>query len=129
MLRERLQTLDDYERDWGLDIPITWRHPQGFTATVEAARAMADAYGVDYATPRGPAVEPLRGARCRSGGGRSSPASSPSAPDGARREFDLSAPEASETCPSAPSSFRWIETHFEVRKLRRDYPHWSTRLE
>lgn len=127
-LAARITTLDGYEKAWGLDIPITWRHPDGFKATVEAARAMADTYGVDYATPRGAqrsshyggkavdivAVDLPRTLHLR-------------APDGAARTFDLSAPDSARDVSLIPEVVDWVEAHFGMRKLRRDYPHWSDR--
>ncbi len=43
------------------------------------------------------------------------------APDGARRECDLSDPEQ----PRDLSLIVWIEEHFQMRKLRDAYPHWE----
>lgn len=125
-LRARVRRLDRYNRAWGLDVPIVWRHPRGFTATVEAARKMADTYGVDYATVGGArksdhydgnavdlvAVDLPRRLEL-------------AAPDGARSVFDLSAPEQTRDLSLTPELIDWIEAHFGIAKLRSDYPHWS----
>lgn len=125
-LRARLKRLERYNRSWGLNVPIAWRHPGGFRATVEAARKMADTYGVDYATVGGArrsdhydgkavdlvAVDLPRTLRL-------------TAPDGAEATFDLSAPEQPRDLSLSPELIDWIEAHFGIDKLRSDYPHWS----
>ena len=47
------------------------------------------------------------------------------APDGVRREFDLSGPEEPRDLSVSPELIDWIETHFALEKLRSDYPHWN----
>jgi hypothetical protein len=122
----RLDRLASYNREWKLAVPITWRHPDGFEATVEAARQMADTYGVDFATVEGArrsdhydgkavdlvAVDLPRRLEL-------------AAPDGAKTVFDLSAPEQSRDVNLTPELIEWIEAHFGVKKLRSDYPHWK----
>lgn len=118
--------LEDRNRAWGLDTPITWRHPGGTTQTIESARAMKEAYDVVYATE---------------GGARSSnhytgvavdlvaiglPAKlTLEAPDGAKRTFDLSDPAQTRDLSLTPQLIEWIEEHFQARKLKSDYPHWN----
>jgi hypothetical protein len=118
--------LESANRDWRLAIPIRWSHPGGWRRTVEAAREMADTYEVVYATEQGArdsnhysgiaadfvAVGLPRMLRLQ-------------APDGTVREFDLSAPEESRDLSLSPELIRWLEAHFELRKLLSDYPHWE----
>ena len=127
-LARRIRTLERYEADWGLEVPIRWRHPDGYEATVEAARAMADTYGVDYATPRGARRSSHYGGRAVDLVAVDLPRRLElEAPDGATRVFDLSDPSAPRDLSLTPALVRWIERHFGVAKLRRDYPHWSDR--
>jgi hypothetical protein len=118
--------LERAKRDWKLAIPIRWSHPDGWQSTVEAAREMADTYEVVYATEQGArdsnhytgiaadfvAVGLPRMLRLE-------------APDGAVREFDLSAPRESRDLSLSPELIRWLEAHFGLRKLLSDYPHWE----
>ncbi len=52
-LKRRLALVNQRNKDWKLNIPIQWSHPNGWKATVEATRQMADTYDVVYATERG----------------------------------------------------------------------------
>ena len=113
-------------RDWGLSIPIRWGHPDGWQATVEAARAMADTYEVVYATEAAArrsnhytgvaadlvAVALPRVLRLKS-------------PAGKEITFDLSAPDQTRDLSLTPSLIEWLEQSFSLRKLRSDYPHWE----
>ncbi len=125
-VRRRVNSLERLNREWGLHIPIRWQHRKGWRATVEQARAMAEAYNVVYATRRGArrsthytgqaidmAALPLpRTLRL-------------TAPDGATRRFNLSAPDEPRDLNLTPRLIDWIEAHFGLRKQRRDYPHWE----
>lgn len=125
-LRERLDELEELNVKWKLNIPIQWRHPEGLSETREAARTMSDAYDVVYATRRGaqnsdhydgsavdfvafglPRLLTLR------------------APDGVTKTFNLSHSSQSRDISLTPRLVKWIEEHFEFRKLRSDYPHWN----
>lgn len=126
MVDARLQTLRRLNQRWRLNVPIQWRHPDGWEATVEAARQLAETYSVDYATRKGArrskhydgkavdfwAVDLPRTVKL-------------TAPDGAHRTFDLSDPEHPRDLSLAPGLIDWIETHFAMRKLKTDYPHWN----
>ncbi|MBX2813213.1 MAG: hypothetical protein KTR25_15470 [Myxococcales bacterium] len=126
ILRRRIRALHVDEKAWGLDIPIRWRHPDGFTATIEALRAMADTYGVDYATRRGARNSSHYGGRAVDLVAVDLPKHlNLLAPDGEHKTFDLSAREASRDLSLSPQLISWIEQHFRMRKLRKDYPHWS----
>ena len=121
-----LTRLQRANREWQLDIPIRWAHPEGWGPTVEAAREMADTYEVVYATEQGArssnhytgvavdlvAIALPRELRLR-------------APDGTRKVFDLSAPAEPRDLSVSPAIIDWIESKFEIRKLRSDYPHWD----
>lgn len=127
--KESTQTLLDLDaarKEWNLTVPIQWTHPAGWQAGVEAARAMAEAYGVTYATRKGaessnhydglavditvvglPAALTLK------------------APDGEKRVFDLSHPEHPRDLSLSPNVIAWIEEKYRVFKLKLDYPHWD----
>ncbi|MDZ7748724.1 MAG: hypothetical protein U5K43_07665 [Halofilum sp. (in: g-proteobacteria)] len=125
-VERRVAELERLNREWGLQVPIRWRHPDGWRATVTAARAMAEAYNVVYAT--------------RSGARRSSHYDGTAAdfavvdlprrvtlraPGGAERSFDLSDPAEPRDLNLTPRLIAWVEAHFRLDKLRGDYPHWS----
>jgi hypothetical protein len=125
-LEERVAHLEACNRDWGLDIAIRWRHPDGWQATREEAREMAAAFDVVFATETGAresnhydgiAVDLVVRALPRQVTLR--------APDGASRTFDLSDPEQSRDLSLTPELIDWIEEHFRLVKLRADYPHWD----
>jgi len=121
--------LEQRNTEWGLDAPIAWRHPDGWEATREAARTMAEAYDVVYATE---------------GGARNSNHYGGTAidvvvvdlprhlvliaPDGARGEFDLSDPSETRDLSLSPELIDWVSEHFGFRKLQTDYPHWNDAL-
>lgn len=113
-------------REWGLNIAVRWQHPEGWKATREAARAMADAYDVVYATEKGArssnhydgvAVDMVVLGLPRR--------LTLEAPSGVKAAFDLSAPEQARDLSLTPEVITWIEKHFEMTKLRSDYPHWD----
>ena len=126
---ETLKELQEAQKEWNLSVPIVWRHPKGWKAGVEAARAMAEAYSVTYATRAGaessnhydglavditvvglPASLTLR------------------APDGEKRVFDLSHPDHPRDLSLSPGLITWIEDKYRVVKLKLDYPHWDDHL-
>ena len=118
--------LEEANEKWGLNLPIQWSHPQGITATQEAARQMAEAYDVVHATENGAryshhytglAVDLVAVALPRS--------LTLMAPDGARQHFDLSDEKHTRDLSLEPELIEWIEAHFGLRKLRTDYPHWT----
>ncbi len=123
---KNITRLDAYNAAWGLNVPIKWAHPGGWRATIDAARALAETYGVVYATRRGAkssdhydgsavdlfVVNLPRKLRLRG-------------PDGATIDADLSAPNESRDLSLTPRLIEWIEAHFQFEKLRRDYPHWT----
>ena len=124
-LLDHIAQLRTFNKDWGLQVPIKWLHPAGWRATIDAARELADTFGVVYATPRGArasdhydgsavdlfVVNLPRRLKLR-------------APDGARWTADLSGANESRDLSLSPQVIRWIEKHFHLQKLRRDYPHW-----
>lgn len=125
-LRKKVRMLQRAARDWQLEVPIVWMHPKGWRATVEAARQMADAYEVVYASRAGAqrskhydgvAVDFTAVALPRS--------VQLKAPDGARQSFDLSDPKQSRDLSLTPVLIDWIETHFLLQKLKFDYVHWN----
>lgn len=124
---ERIEQLERLNREWGLGIPIRWRHPAGLQATLAAARAMANAYDVVYATERGARHSSHYSGAAVDFAVVDLPRSvSLTAPDGgARRTFDLSAPEQPRDLNLTPALIEWVERHFRLRKLRSDYPHWT----
>ena len=127
-LAHRIDQLTAYNREWKLAVPITWRHPDGFAATVEAARQMADTYGVDFATVQGARRSDHYDGKAVDVVAVDLPRSLELiAPTGAKTVFDLSPPEQSRDLNLTPELIDWIEAHFGVKKLRSDYPHWKDR--
>jgi len=125
-LLTRAARLDKAREDWGLEVDIRWLHPEGWEATRDAARAMADTYEVVFATEAGArasdhytgkAVDLVVLALPRKLNLR--------APGGETRLFDLSHPAEARDLSLSPEIIGWLETHFELRKMRSDYPHWS----
>lgn len=125
-LARRVARIEKLDAAWGLHVPIGWRRPGPWTETVEAARQLADTYGVVYATVRG-------ARRSRHYGGRAVDLVAVAlprrlvltAPDGTEGSFDLSDPEHTRDLSLAPELIAWVERHYDVRKLKRDYPHWD----
>lgn len=126
-VRQRIETLDELNREWDLDIPIRWRHPDGWRATVNAAEAMANAYNVVYATRSGARYSSHYGAAAADFAAMALPREvTLTAPDGeTSRTFDLSDPDHPRDLNLAPEMIEWVEEHFGMKKLRSDYPHWT----
>ncbi|MFW5969504.1 MAG: hypothetical protein ACOCP9_02595 [Halofilum sp. (in: g-proteobacteria)] len=126
-VRQRVETLDRLSREWDLDIPIQWRHPDGWRATVDAAEAMANAYDVVYATRNGARYSSHYGSGAADFAAMNLPREvTLTAPDGeTSRTFDLSDPDHPRDLNLAPEMIEWVEEHFGMKKLRSDYPHWT----
>ena len=126
-VERRAAKLDRLNREWGLHVPIRWRHPDGWRATIDAAAAMADAYNVVYATQRGARHSSHYGAGAADFAAMGLPRElTLTAPGGgASRTFDLSDPDHPRDLNLAPELIAWVEEHFAMRKLRSDYPHWT----
>ncbi len=111
---------------WKLNVPIRWLHPKGWRATIEAARQMNDAYGVVFATRSGARKSKHYDGEAIDITAVGLPRKLDlEAPDGARRSFDLSDPAQPRDLNLTPILIRWIEKHYQVRKLKMDYPHWD----
>jgi hypothetical protein len=125
-LRRTAASLQDTNVAWGLDVPIVWWHPEGWQATREAAREMADTYDVVFATEQG-----ARSSRHYTGHAVDLVAVGLPrridlvAPSGATASFDLSAVDQTRDLSLTPELVDWIEKHFDLSKLRSDYPHWD----
>jgi hypothetical protein len=123
---QRAAKLDRLKRTWGLDIAIQWRHPAGWRTTVDRAQAMAEAYNVVYASQAGARSSRHYDGRAADfvalGLPRKVTLRSPAGE--ARRTFDLSDPSAARDLNLTPAMIDWIEQHFDLAKLRSDYPHW-----
>jgi hypothetical protein len=121
-----VDTLNDRKLAWDLEVTINWRHPDGDAATIEAARQMAEAYDVVYATEGG-----ARGSNHYDGVAVDLVAVDLPrtlelwAPDGAHEVFDLSDAAQPRDLSLTPELIDWIQTHFGFKKLRSDYPHWD----
>lgn len=126
-VRERVEKLERLNREWGLDIPIRWKHPDGTQATIDAALAMANAYDVVYATEYGARHSTHYTGLAVDFGAVALPRRlTLTAPDGsATHEFDLSAADQPRDLNLTPELIEWVERHFGMRKLRSDYPHWT----
>ncbi len=125
-VRRTVRKLERVNRKWKLLVPIRWRHPDGWRATVEAARQMKDTFGVGYASRRG-------AMRSRHYDGEAVDLTAMGlprrltlkAPDGSEKSFDLSAPSESRDLNLSPHLIRWLERHFQLEKIKSDYPHWN----
>ena len=121
-----LKKLETANSEWKLDTPITWGHPEGWQATVESARQMADAYGVVFATESGARwSKHYSGVACDFIALGLPRTLTLDAPDGVSKTFDLSDPEQSRDLSLSPELVRWVEQHFSMKKLVSDYPHWA----
>lgn len=123
---QALAMLADRNAAWGLDTPIVWRHPDGWEATVEAARRMADAYDVVYATENGARASNHYDGVAADLVVLAMPREvTLTAPDGESHTFDLSDPEQTRDLSMTKEMVRWIEAHWGLVKLTSDYPHWD----
>jgi hypothetical protein len=121
-----VRRLDQARQDWELDVPILWTHPDGWRATVRAAREMAETYDVVYATERGARSSNHYGGFSVDMVAFGLPDSLVLVgPDGVRDLFDLSGSGHSRDLSLEPELIRWVERHFRLRKLEGDYPHWT----
>jgi hypothetical protein len=125
-LNEVLARLEAVNVEWKLNVPIQWRHPEGWEANVEAGRQMAEAYDVVYATENG-----ARWSKHYSGVAADFvvldlPRSvTLTARDGASQTFDLSDPRQPRDLSLTPELIDWVEQHYGFEKLNSDYPHWD----
>jgi hypothetical protein len=125
-VEQRSRQLDRLNQAWDLNIPIQWRHPRGWRATVRAAADMAEAYNVVYATRAGARNSShYHGTAIDFAATRLPRELTLKAPDGQQRRFHLAAPSEPRDINLTPRLIRWIEQHFGLRKLRHDYPHWD----
>ncbi len=107
-------------------VSIRWQHPDGWSATQEAARRMADAFDVVYATKRGAQrSNHYDGLAADFVALRLPRRLELWAPDGAHEVFDLSDPEQPRDLSLTPEVIDWVEAHYGFSKLRSDYPHWD----
>jgi hypothetical protein len=125
----RVAELERLNDEWDLDVPIDWDHPDGWQATGTAAREMAAAYNVVYATRRGARFSSHYGGRAADFAAMDLPRTVVlQGPDGGpERTFDLTAPSEPRDLNLTPRMIEWVERHFGLRKLRSDYPHWTDR--
>ena len=127
-VKERVELLDLRNEEWGLAAPIRWTHPEGWEATVEAARVMADTYDVVYATEKGARYSNHYGGEAADFVAIGLPRHlTLYAPDRAHREFDLSHPDETRDLSLTPALIEWVSEHYGFRKLESDYPHWNDR--
>lgn len=125
-VRSLVRKLEQRNREWGLNVPIRWKHPNGWRATIAAAREMAETYDVVYATENGARNSNHYGGQAVDIGVLGLPRTLVlEAPDGEKATFDCSDPEHPRDLNLAPEIIDWIEAHFQMKKLRSDYPHWS----
>ena len=115
----------DAAKSWA-KVDITWKHPDGWDATREAARQMADAFDVVYATERGARRSNHYDGEAADFVAQNLPRSLELwAPDGAHRVFDLSGEAETRDLSLTPELIAWVELHFGFEKLKSDYPHWN----
>jgi hypothetical protein len=125
-VKKLVKKLERVNRDWGHRVPIRWAHPDGWLATVESARLMADAYDVVFATESG-----ARKSKHYDGCAVDitvmalPPTLTLKAPNGAVSTFDLSGEEQSRDLSLTPDLIDWVEKNFAFEKLESDHPHWQ----
>ena len=120
-----LEKLRTANLEWDLRVPILWEHPEGWRATREAAREMADTYQVVFATESGARSSDHYTGRAADFVAVALPRSLELiAPDGHIGRFDLSRADHSRDLSLSPELIEWVETHFGLKKLHGDYPHW-----
>lgn len=125
-VRAGVAKLKRVNAQWGLRIQIDWAYPRDWEATREAAREMSDAYDVVYATEGGARNSRHYGGTAIDFGVLALPRQlTLEAPDGVARTFDLSDPEHPRDLNLSPELIDWVEAHFQMEKLRSDYPHWT----
>lgn len=129
-VRRAVRKLDRLNRAWDLNVKIRWYHPKGWRATIEAARKMAEAYPVTYATTYGARKSKHYDGEAVDIGAYGLPRRlTLKAPDGEERVFDLSAPHHNRDVNLTPELIEWIERKFQLEKLKFDYPHWNDAAE
>jgi len=125
-VRRAVRKLKRLNHAWGLKVNIQWEHPKGWRATVEAARKMADAYPVTYATSYGARKSKHYDGEAVDFAAYGLPRKlTLKAPDGEEKVFDLSAPYHNRDINLTPELIEWIEKKFQLEKLKFDYPHWN----
>lgn len=111
-------------------VKIGWSHPQGWRATREAARQMADAFDVVFATERGARYSNHYDGTAVDFSATALPRTLELvAPNGEKRTFDLSGPDQPRDLSLTPEVIDWIEVNFQLRKLNSDHPHWDDAAE
>ena len=97
-------------------------------ATVDAATAMADTYGVVYATRGGAKSSSHYDGEAVDFTAVGLPRMvTLKAPSGKTEVFNLGAPEQTRDLSLSPELIAWVEKNFRLRKLKSDYPHWNDR--
>jgi hypothetical protein len=87
---------------------------------------MADAYEVVYATEAGARASKHYTGVAADLQSHNLPRSlTLVSPGGETAHFDLSGSAETRDLSLTPTLIRWIEEHFELAKLRSDYPHWD----
>jgi hypothetical protein len=120
-----LVRLEKANADWA-HVPIAWRHPDGWQATREAARQMADVFGVVYATEYGAKKSNHYDGTAVDFVATGLPRTLDLwAPDGAHQVFDLSGADEPRDLSLTPAVIDWLEEHFQLEKLNSDHPHWD----
>lgn len=121
-----VKMLRRYNTLWKHYVPIAWRAPGEWEATVEAARQMKDTYDVVYATRHGAQFSDHYDGQAVDVVVMGLPRTlTLKAPDGASQSFDLSAPDEPRDLSLTPALVEWVEQHYGFKKLRADYPHWG----
>jgi hypothetical protein len=129
-VRRAVRKLKRLNQAWNLNVDILWAHPGGWRATIEAARKMADAYPVTYATAYGARKSKHYDGEAVDLAAYGLPRRlTLKAPDGEEKVFDLSAPYHNRDINLTPELIKWIEKKFQLEKLKFDYPHWNDAAE
>ncbi len=120
-----VKKLDAANEEWA-HVAVVWTSPDGWRATQEAARRMADAFDVAYATEHGARHSNHYDGTAVDFSAVALPRTLELvAPDGERRTFDLSGADQPRDLSLTPEVVRWVEEHFRFDKLEDDHPHWD----
>jgi hypothetical protein len=120
---KKLERLNSSQK---LDIQINWNHPDGWEATIRAARDMAESYDVVYATERGAFYSNHYEGTAVDIVIRGLPSTvTLKSIEGKVMTFDLSSPKETRDVSLTPKLIKWIENNYGLKKLKTDYPHWD----
>lgn len=127
-VKKNISMLEKINKRYALNVDISWSHGD-WQETVDAAKEMADAYDVVYATRNGALRSNHYDGKAVDFAATGLPSTlTLVAPDGAEKTFDLSGDDEPLDLSLSPDVVEWIEVHFLLKKLTGDYPHWDNAI-